>query len=112
MDAEKVWVSLAAAKARLAAFGHETEMCLTDLGSTGEAVVAKLETTAHPEGLPICAVESRFSGQSSTVIRVSTATGLAMEFNRGDPLPDVKRVWLRARSALTSRAVGVTHDRS
>lgn len=41
MNAAKVRAGLDADKARLADLGYEAELCLTDLGSTAEAVVAR-----------------------------------------------------------------------
>lgn len=41
LNAAKVRAGLEADKARLAALGYEAELCLTDLGSTAPAVVAR-----------------------------------------------------------------------
>jgi hypothetical protein len=39
LNAEKVMAALAADQAKLKALGYDTQMCLTDLGRTAEAVV-------------------------------------------------------------------------
>jgi hypothetical protein len=40
MNADKVRAGLAASMAQLAGLGYDAELCMTDLGSTAEAVVA------------------------------------------------------------------------
>jgi hypothetical protein len=41
MNAEKVLAALKADQAKLNALGYDTQLCLTDLGSTAEAVVSR-----------------------------------------------------------------------